>query len=148
MQGESGRSRPCGALACLPPTRINATYQAGAQPILDLRPLELTVPYQWSLNPAFAHWLEVHSELHEVARAAMDTLDYRFNSVATVVQYHFYCDGSFTFQVHATTKKQGADKTTGWALGIAAQTTPRAEDEVIVGIASGLSLPQEIVYHG
>ena len=47
---------------------------------------------------------------------------------------------------HNKTKEE--DNKTGRAFGIAAQTTPRAEDEVIVGIASGLSLPQEIVYHG
>ena len=103
---------------------------------------------QWDLDPAFEPRLDGHAELNEVARVAMDTLDYRLNSVATVVQYNLYCDGSFTFQVHATTKTQGADKKTGWALGIAAQTTPRAEDEVIVGIASGPLFPQEMFYHG
>ena len=69
---------------CLPPIRIHATYQAGAQPVLDLRPLELTVPCQWSLDTAFAPWLEVHAELNEVARAAMDTLDFRLNSLPTL----------------------------------------------------------------
>ena len=65
--------------ACLPPSPIHASYQAGAQPIMDLRPLELVVPYQWGLDTAFAPWLDVHAELNEVARAALDTLDCRFN---------------------------------------------------------------------
>ena len=65
--------------AYLPPAPIHASYQAGAQPIMDLRPLELPVPYQWDLDTAFAPWLDVHAELNEVARAALDTLDCRFN---------------------------------------------------------------------
>ena len=102
--------------ACLPPAPIKASYQAGAQPILDLRPLELAVPYQWGLDPAFAPWLDVHAELNEVARAALDLLDYRFNLLPNIVQYNLYCDGSYTPQVHATTKRQGATKKTGWAF--------------------------------
>ena len=105
QSAEGERPQPPLWGACLPPAPINATCQAGAQPILDLRPLELTVPYKWSLDTAFAPWLEVHAELNEVARAAMDTLDYRLNSVPTIVQYHLYSDGSFTPQVQATTKK-------------------------------------------
>ena len=81
--GEWPQPPPWGA--CLPPAPIHASYQAGAQPILDLRPLELTVPYQWSLSTAFALWLEVHAALNEVARAAIDTLDYRFKSLPTIV---------------------------------------------------------------
>ena len=77
----------------------------------------------------------------------MDTLDYRFNSLPTIVQYNIYCDGSFTPQVHATTKKQGADQKAGWAFVVAAQTTPRAEDEVIVGISAGPLLSQDMAYH-
>ena len=50
--------------------------------------------------------------------------------------------------MHATTKTQRADKNAGLAFVIAAQTTPRAEDEVIVGIASGPLFPQEMFYHG
>ena len=72
--------------SCLPHLPIQATYQAGAQPILDLRPLEATVPYQWSLDEAFAPWLEVHAELNEVARAAIETLDFRFNSLPSCTQ--------------------------------------------------------------
>ena len=76
--------------ACLQPAPIKASYQAGAQQILDLRPLELAVPYQWGLDPAFAPWLDVHAELNEVARAAMDTLDCRNNKLPTIVQYNIY----------------------------------------------------------
>ena len=133
---------------CLPPVPIHATYQAGAQPILDLRPLELTVPYQWSLDTAFAPWLEVHAELNEVARAAMDTLDFRFNSVPTTAQYKIYCDGSFTPPVHATTKREAADQKAGWAFVVTAQSSPTAADEVIVGIAAGPLLPQQIAQQG
>ena len=100
------------------------------------------------MDPAFAPWLDVHAELNEVAGAAIDKLDYRFNSLPTIVQYNIYCDGSFTPQVHATTNEQGADQEAGWAFVVAAQTTPRAEDEVIVGIASGPLLSQDMAYHG
>ena len=134
--------------ACLPPAPIKASYQAGAQPILDLRPLELAVPYQWGLDPAFALWFDVHADVNEVASAAIDTLDYRFNSLPTIVQYNMYCDGSYTPEVHATTKKHGADQKAGWAFVVAAQTTPRPEDEVIVGIAAGPLLPQDMDHHG
>ena len=50
--------------------------------------------------------------------------------------------------MHATTKKHGADQKAGWAFVVAAQTTPRAEDEVIVGIAAGPLLPQDMDHHG
>ena len=70
---------------CLLPAQIDASYQAGAQPILDLRPFELAVFYQWRLDPAFALWLDVHAALNEVARAALATLDYRFNLLLTIV---------------------------------------------------------------
>ena len=114
---------------------------------MDLRPFELAVPYQWDLDTAFAPWLDVHAELNDVARGALDTLDCRFNLLPNIVQYHLYCDGSYTPQVHATTKRQGADQKAGWAFVIAAQTTPRVEDEVIVGIAAGPLLPQEMDQH-
>ena len=74
--------------ASLPPVPIHASYQAGAQPILDLRPLEFAVPYQWRLDPVFAPWLDVHAELNEVARAALDTLDYIFNLLQIIFQYN------------------------------------------------------------
>ena len=132
----------------LPPVPIHASYQAGAQPILDLRQFECVVPYQWRLNPAFAPWLDVHAELNEFARAALDTLDYRVNLVPTIVQYNIYCDGSYTLEVHATIKRHGTDQKAGWAFGVAAQTTPRVEDEVIVGIAAGPLLPEDMDHHG
>ena len=50
--------------------------------------------------------------------------------------------------MHATTKKQGADQKAGWAFVVAGQTTPRAEDEVIVGIVAGPLLSQDMAYHG
>ena len=115
---------------------------------MDQRLVELVVPYQWELDTAFAPWLDAHAELNEVARAGLDTLDCRFNLLRNIVQYDFYCDGSYTPQVHATTKRQGADQKAGWAFVIAAQTTPRVEDDVIVGIAAGLLLPQEMDQHG
>ena len=81
-------------------------------------------------------------------RPSLGTLDYRFNLLPTIVQYNIYCDGIYTPQVHATTTKHGADKKAGWAFVVAAQTTPRAEDEVIVGIAAGPLLPQDMDYYG
>ena len=59
-----------------------------------------------------------------------------------------YCDGSYTPQVHATTEKHGANTQAGWTFVVVAQTTPRAEDEVIVGIAAGLLLPQDMDHYG
>ena len=50
--------------------------------------------------------------------------------------------------MQATTKKQGANQKAGWAFVVAAQTTPRSEDEIIVGIASGPLLPQDMAHHG
>ena len=106
--------------ACLPPVPIKASYQTGAQPILDLRPLELAVPYQWRLDPAFAPLLDVHAELNEVARAALDTLDYRFNLLPTIVQCNKYFDGRCTPQVYATTKTHGADQKAAWVFVVVA----------------------------
>ena len=90
---------------CLQPTPIHALYQAGVQPIMDLRPLELAVLYQLDLDTALAPWLDVHAELNELARAALDTLDSRSNLLPDIVQYNLYCDGSYTLQAHATTKR-------------------------------------------
>ena len=114
---------------------------------MDLRPLELAVPYQLDLDTAFAPWLDVLAELNDVSRAALDTLDCRFHLVPNVVQYNLYCDGSYTPQVHATTKRQGADQKAGWFFVIVARITPRAEDEVIVGIVAVPLMQKQMDQH-
>ena len=68
--------------ACQPTTQIHATYQAGSQPIIDLGPLELAVPHQWTLETTIALCLDIHVTLNEVARAALESLDCRINSEA------------------------------------------------------------------
>ena len=112
-----------------------------------MRKIQLAVPYQWGLNPAFALWLDVHAELNAVTCAGLDTLDYRYKLLPTIVHYNLYSGGSLTPQVHATTKRQGGYQKAGWLFVIATQITPRAEDEVIVGIAVGPLIPQEIDQH-
>ena len=49
--------------------------------------------------------------------------------------------------MQATIKKQGASQKAGWAFVVAAQITPRVEDEVIIAIAAGLMLPEQMAYH-
>ena len=96
--------------ACQPATPINATYQMGSQPIIDLRPFEFAVPHQWTLAKTFAFCLDLHVTLNEVARATLESLDCRINSIAQVVQHNLYCDGSYTLPVLASTKRPGTIK--------------------------------------
>ena len=58
---------------------IDARYQAGSQPILDLPPLAFAVPRQWFLAPSFVPCAEMSICLEEVARATLEALDSRWN---------------------------------------------------------------------
>ena len=97
--------------ACQPTTLIHATYQAGSPPIIDLRPLELAVPRQWTLQTNFALCLDLHVTLNEVARAALESLDCRIHLIAQVFQYNLYCDGSYTSPTLAISKEPGTNQT-------------------------------------
>ena len=77
-------------------------------------------------------------------RAALESLDCRTNSVAQVVQHNLYCDGSYTPQTQPSSKKAGANQKAGWAFVIAAQFTPRIQDEAIIGVAAGPMIQSEM----
>ena len=134
--------------ACQPKTPIHATYQAGSQPIIDLRPMELAVPHQLALESTFAPCLDIHVTLNELARAVLESLDCRINLVAQVVQYNLYCDGSYTPQTQPDSKKAGANQKVGWAFVIAAQFMPRIQEEAIIGLAAGPMIQSEMEQQG
>ena len=106
-----------------PATPIKAIYQAGSQPIMDLRPFEFAVPHEWTLAKIIVPCLDLHVTLNEVARATLESVDCRTNSLAHVVQYSLYCDGSYTPPALAGTKRPGTIKKAGWAFIIAAHSS-------------------------
>ena len=114
---------------------------------MDLRPYEFA-PQQWALFAAFAHCLDLFIPLNEVARASLESLGCRSNSLANIVQYNLYCDGSFTLPALATSKRPERTQKAGWAFIIAAQYSPRAQDEAIVGVAAGPMVTGDIHQHG
>ena len=115
---------------------------------MDLRPFEFAVPHQWTLAETFAPCLDFHVTLNEVARATLESLDCRMNSLAHVVQYNLYCDGSYTPPAFAITKRPGTIQNAGWAFIIAAQYSPRVQDEVIVWVAAGPMIQGEMDQQG
>ena len=120
----------------------------GLQPILDLRPLEFAVPQQWQLASASAPCLDMFILLDEVARATLEGLDCRSNSLANIVQYNLYSDESFTLLAFATNKKAERTQKAGWAFIISAEYSPRAQDAAIVGAAFGPLVQRDMDQHG
>ena len=86
--------------------------------------------------------------LNDVARATIESLDSRTNSPTNIVQYNLYCDGSYTRPAFATANHSEIIQKAGWAFIIAAQYFPRAQDEVIVGVAAGPMVLGDMHQHG
>ena len=114
---------------------------------MDLNPLEFAVRQHWTLATALAHCLDFFVPLNEVARATFDSLDCRTNSPINIVQYNLYVDGSYTPPAPAIIKSPERIQKAVWAFIIAAQYSPRAQDEVIVGVVAGPMVPGDMHQH-
>ena len=86
--------------------------------------------------------------LEEVARATLDALDRRWYELANIVQYHLYCDGSYTLPAFAASRKPEITQKTRWPSVITTQYTPRMQIEHIVGVAAGPLVESEMHQHG
>ena len=76
-----------------------------------------------------------------VSKQGLLNFDYRGLICPTVVQWHLWCDGSFTFAQHLTTDTPGLPPKAGWAFVILAQTSPLVDSAAIIGIAAGPLTP-------
>ena len=76
-----------------------------------------------------------------VSKQGLLSFDYRGFICPTVVQWHLWCDGSFTPAKDPTTETPGLPPKAGWTFVIQAQTSPLVDSAAITCIAAGPLTP-------